>query len=146
MITIFKKKAIPKGMELITLNDVFFNKYTAEQLDERAASIISTIDQSEMDSRFFIRSGFDDSLLNIDKLSSGCKTALNALYNPNKVFDIRECGDNALDVIYALPCGNIYCDYPFISFEMDSVIVCDNRGTHEIDSYEKLKEWWINED
>jgi len=55
--------------------------------------------------KYAISSRFDGMKLNIDKLSTGCKTALNVLYNPDKVFDIRECGDNALDVIYALPCG-----------------------------------------
>jgi len=146
MITIFRKKTILKGMELITLNDIYFNKYTAEQLDERAAAVISAIDRSEMENRFSIRSRFDGAVLNVDKLSTGCKTVLNVMYNPDKVFDIRECGDNALDMIYALPCGNIYCAYPFISFEMERVMVCDKSGTHEIDSYEELKEWWMNED
>ena len=35
MITIYKKKTIPKNMELVVLNDVYFNKYTAEMLDGR---------------------------------------------------------------------------------------------------------------
>ena len=29
---------------------------------------------------------------------------------------------------------------------MKSVNVCDKYGTREIDSYEALKEWWMNED
>ena len=84
--------------------------------------------------------------MNIDKLSTGCKTALNILYNPDKVFDIRECGDNALDVIYALPNGNVYCDYPLISFDMGKVTVRDKKGSRVIDSYDALKEWWTSED
>ena len=67
------------------------------------------------------------------------------MYNPDKVFDIRECGDNALDVIYALPSGNVYCEYPLISFDMDKVNVYEKKGMREIDSYEELKEWWISE-
>ena len=126
MITIYKKKAI-KNMELVALNDVYFNKYTSDMLDEKAADIIKK-------------------MLNIDKLSTGCKTVLNIMYNPDKVFDICECGDNALDVIYSLPEGNVYCDYPFISFDMEKVNVCDKSGVHEVTSYEELKEWWTNED
>ena len=39
MITIYKKKAISDPMQLISLNDVYFNKYTVEKLDEKAAEI-----------------------------------------------------------------------------------------------------------
>lgn len=146
MITIYKKKAIPKNMELVVLNDVYFNKYTAEMLDEKAAEIIEKIDHSKMLSKYTISSRFDGTALNIDRLSTGCKTVLNIMYNPDKVFDICECGDNALDIVYSLSQGNVYCAYPFIAFEMEKVNVCDKQGRHEIVSYEKLKEWWTNED
>lgn len=142
MITVYKKKPSSNDRELVTLNDIFFNKSTATRLDDRAKDIIAKIDQSEMLSPYAIASRFDGMKLNIDKLSTGCKTALNILYNPDKVFDIRECGDNALDVIYALPSGNVYCDYPLISFEMDKVMVRDDKGVREVESYEALKEWW----
>lgn len=145
MITVYKKKPASNKMETVELNDVFFNKYTVSQLDDRAKEIIAQIDHSQMLSQFTISSKFDGVTLNIDKLSTGCKTALNVLYNPDKVFDIRECGDNALDVIYALSAGNVYCDYPLISFDMDKVNVRDKKGMREIDSYEELKEWWTSE-
>ena len=146
MITVYKKGTVPKTKELVTLNDIYFNQTTVSLLDERAAGIISAIDSSEMLTRFAIRSRFDGMALNIDKLSTGCKTALNILFNPEKIFDIRECGDNALDVIYALQAGSIFCDYPMISFAMTKVAVPDKKGTRKIDSYEELKEWWQNED
>ena len=146
MITVYKKKYLPKGMELIALNDIYFNKNTVSLLDNNAAEIIAAIDHSEMLSPFTISSRFDGMQLNIDKLSTGCKTALNILYNPNKVFDIRECGDNALNVIYSLPHGNVYCDYPMISFQMDKVTIYYKKSIREVDSYEELKEWWSDED
>ena len=146
MITVYKKGTVPKTKELVTLNDIYFNQTTVSLLDERAAGIISAIDSSEMLTRFAIRSRFDGMTLNIDKLSTGCKTSLNILFNPEKIFDIRECGDNALDVIFALPEGNVFCDYPMISFDMTKVAVPDKEGNREIDSYEELKEWWQNED
>ncbi len=145
MITIYKKKPSKNGMELVTLNDIYFNKYTVEMLDDKAADIIDKIDDSKMLSKYTISSRFNGTVLNIDKLSTGYKTVLNIMYNPDKIFDICECGDNALDVIYALPLGNVYCSYPFISFEMDKVNVCDKHGTRVIDSYEALKEWWTDE-
>ena len=146
MITVYKKKSIPKNMELVILNDIFFNRHTVEKLDDTAVEIIKTIDSSEMLSKYAIKSKFNSTALNIDRLSTGCKTVLNIIYNPDKVFDICECGDNALDVIYSLSQGNVYCSYPFISFEMKKVNVYDKHGIHEIDSYEELKEWWKNED
>ena len=146
MITVFKNGTVPRDMERVTLNDIFFNKYTVSLLDDRARAIIADIDHSEMLGKYAIRSRFDGMTLNIDRLSTGCKTALNIVYNPDKVFDIRECGDNALDVIYALPHGNVYCDYPLISFDMDRVNVCDRKCVREIESYEALKEWWTDAD
>ena len=145
MITIYKKSAIPKNIEIVVLNDIFFNKYTVEKLDERAVEIVEKIDRSKMLNKYMIYSRFNGTALNIDKLSTGCKTALNIMYNPDKIFDICECGDNALDVIYSLSQGNVYCSYPFISFEMQKVYVCDKKGVREIDSYDLLKEWWTNE-
>ena len=145
MITVYKNKAIDKAKELVSLNDIYFNKNTVELLDERAKDIIKQIDQSEMLSRYTIKSRFNETVLNIDQLSTGCKTVLNIVYNPQKIFDIRECGENALDLIYTLPQGNIYCEYPLISFNMTAVEVYGKSGRSVINSYEELKEWWTDE-
>ena len=145
MITIYKKKQIPKNMELIVLNDIYFNKFTVSLIDDKAAEIISKIDNSVMLSNYTISSKFDGGVLNIDKLSTGCKTVLNVLYNPDKIFDIRECGDNAIDVLYGLQTGNICCDYPLISFDMIEAKVYTPDGIQTMSSYDELKEWWSNE-
>lgn len=145
MITVYRQDAVPKEMEIIRLNDVYFNKHTSTMLDERAGKIIQKIDRSEWLDQYLIKSQFDHSSLSIDKLSTGCKTLLNIMYNQDKVFDIRECGDEVLDMIYSLEKGNICCDYPLISFDMESVKVCDRDGIRTVDSYEELKEWWNRE-
>ena len=88
MITVYRLNSVPDDMETVTLNDVFFNRSTSEKLDDRASEIISKIDDAEMISKYMIRSRFDESALNIDKLSTGCKTVLNIMYNPEKGFDI----------------------------------------------------------
>ena len=146
MIIVYKKKKIPKKMELILLNDIYFNQNTVSLIDERAADIIKSIDNSELLNQYMISSKFDGTALNIDKLSTGCKTVLNVMYNPDKVFDIRECGDNALDVLYSLPEGNVTCEYPLISFDMEKAGAFTSNGIREFSSYEELKEWWQNED
>ena len=113
MLTIYKnKKDIPSDKEYVELNDLYFNMNTSSLLDERAKSIIEAIDRSEQISKFKIRSRFNGDVLNIDKLSSGCKTVLNVLYNPEKVFCLKECGENALDVLFSFEKGAVYSDYP----------------------------------
>ena len=140
MITIFKEKELPK--ELVQLNDVYFNKYTVNLLDDRAGSIVSRVDDSELIDNYTMKGKFDDTIMNTDKLSTGCKTVLNVMYNPDKIFDIRECGENALDLIYALEDGQVYCEYPVISFDMKTVKAVDRNGEHVITDYDELKEWW----
>ena len=59
------------------------------------------IDGSELLSKYKIRSRFEDITLNTDQLSTGCKTVLNVLYFPDKVFCLKECGNNALEILYS---------------------------------------------
>lgn len=100
MITIYKdKQDIPKNMEYVELNDVFFNQKTVLKLDDKANAIVERIDESELDGKYKIKSKFNGVTLDIDCLSTGCKTVLNVLYFPNKVFCLKECGDNALEVL-----------------------------------------------
>ena len=146
MITIFKNKAdIPRDMEYVELNDIYFNQNTAPMLDGKAEKIIETIDGARLISKYKICSRFDDITLDIDKLSVGCKTVLNAIYNPDKVFCLKECGNNALEVLYGLNAGNVYSDYALIPFEMEAVTVWTSSGEKVIDDYEELKEWWSDE-
>lgn len=146
MITIFKNKQdIPENLEYIELNDVFFNQNTVVKLDEKAASIIEKIDDSKLISKYKIQSRFDNVILNIDRLSSGCKTVLNVLYYPDKVFCMKECGNNALEILYNFENGYVYSDYELIPFDMGKVMTQTKTGNREISDYEELKEWWNSE-
>lgn len=147
MITIYKNKAlIPDSMQIVDMNDVFFNRETPDHMDSRAEAIIEKIDGAKLQGKYKITSGLNGVTLGIDKLSSGCKTALNILYFPDKVFDLAECGDNVLSVIYSFEKGNVYCKYPMISLDMEAVKIVDKNGMSVINNYEDLKEWWNNED
>ena len=146
MITIFKnKKDIPQDKEYLELNDIFFNQNTAAKLDERAAKYIQIIDGSEFLSKYKIRSRFEDIILNTDQLSTGCKTVLNVLYFPDKVFCLKECGNNALEILYSFDKGNVYSEYAMIPFDMECVKV-QTKECKVIEGYEELKEWWENEE
>ncbi len=147
MITIYKNKNdIPEAMEYIELNDVYFNQNTASVLDERAEKIMEDIDGSTRVGKYKIRSRFDDIILDIDRLSAGCKTVLNILYNPDKVFCLKECGNNALEVVYGFDRGNVFSDYAMIPFDMKSVDVRTSSDEKVVSDYEELKEWWSNEE
>ena len=147
MITIFKnKKDIPGDMNYVELNDVFFNQNTVSRLDDRANVIVKKIDDSKLIGQYRMESKFNGVTLDIDCLSTGCKTVLNVLYFPDKVFCLKECGDNALEVLYRLENGAVYSDYAIIPFDMDEVKVSDEKGTRIISDYEELKEWWNNEE
>lgn len=147
MITIFKdKKDIPSNMEYIELNDVFFNQNTVSKLDERARAIVEKIDNSKLIGKYKMESKFNGVTLDIDCLSTGCKTVLNVLYFPCKVFCLKECGDNALEVLYGLEDGAVYSDYAIIPFDIYDVKVFDKNGLKVISDYEELKEWWSDEE
>ena len=147
MITIFKdKQDIPQNMEYIELNELFFIQNTASVIDKQAEKIIESIDDAELISKYKISSSFNDVALDIDKLSAGCKTVLNVLYYPDRVFCMKECGDNALELLYGFQKGYVYSEYAMIPFDMPSVIVQSRKEKRVISYYEKLKEWWSNEE
>lgn len=147
MITIFKdKKDIPSDKEYVELNDVFFNQKTVSRIDDKASAIVEKIDASKLIGKYKMESKFNGVTLDIDCLSTGCKTVLNVLYFPDKVFCLKECGDNALEVLYGLKAGAVYSDYAVIPFDMKAVNISDERGMRVISDYEELKEWWNNEE
>ena len=146
MITIFKNKLdIPNNMEYIELNDLFFNQNTTALIDRRAEKFIETIDGAKLIGKYKILSRFDDVAIDIDKLSAGCKTVLNVLYYADKVFCLKECGNNALEILYNLEKGYVYSEYALIPFTMSSVMVQTRSMKKIISDYEELKEWWEDE-
>ena len=150
MITIYRKKEDFTNRNFpniicVDVNDVYFNSITSQLIDDRARAIISKIDGAVLEEKYKIRSKFNDTLLDIDKLSTGCKTALNVLYYPHVLVNIKECGDNALEVIFGMEDGSIYSDYPMIPFDFEEVKVVDYKGEQIISNYDELKEWWEDE-
>lgn len=145
MITIYKNKIdIPDKVELVELNDLFFNQNIIERLDMSAGIIIKEIDGAVLRPDFRIISGINEELVNIDKLSTGCKTALNIYYFPEKIFSLKECGDNALNEIYLFNAGQVFSEYPIISLYLESVQVVDRKGMKIVNDYNELKGWWQN--
>lgn len=100
MLNIYKNQDdIPKDYKLVKINNIYFNKHTVHLLDEKAGEIIRKIDGAKWKGKYQIYSAFNQEVINIDKLSSGCKTVLNIMYNPKCVFSLKECGDNQYLII-----------------------------------------------
>lgn len=131
---------------VVDVNDVYFNKFTFNKLDYSTASrIIKEIDGVELTQDFKIISKFTDGLLDLSKLSTGCKTVLNILYNQDRIFNITECGRNALILIYKLSVGNVYV--MDLVTPVRSNIKCDievvyNDSTCKFSSISDLRNWY----
>lgn len=76
--------------------------------------------------------------MDVDCLSTGCKTVLNVLYFPDKIFCMKECGENALEVLYALDQGAVYSDYAMIPFNI--TILTGASGVGKTASFTFMKE------
>ncbi len=63
-----------------------------------------------------------------------------------KYFWIMECGENALEALFRLEAGNVYCETPMLPFDMSLVNACTKEEKQIISDYEELKAWWQNEE
>ncbi len=92
---------------------LFSNQNTVSFIDKWAERIIEILDDSKLMSKYKIYSRFNEVTLDIDRLLTGCKTVLNVLYYPDKVFCLKECGNNALEILYHFENGFFCPKYPF---------------------------------
>ena len=135
-----------KGDNVVDINDVYFDKFTFKKLDYFAAKdIISKIDGVELTEDLKIVSKFTKGVLDLSKLSTGCKTALNIVCNTDKIFNISECGKNALAVIYKLSVGKVYI-YDLVT-PLNDDISCNIKvqskwGTYTFYNISDLKDWY----
>lgn len=124
-------------------NDWYFNIYTAnENFDEKEKMLIKEIDNAVLTSDYRIETEFG--LGNIRDLSSGCKTLLNIIKNPNKIVCADECGKNVLDKIFAMDNIKIFMSKPErISISANTQIcINDTDIVCGLSGYEK---WWSEE-
>ncbi len=108
------------------------------------AMLFKKIDGAKLLGKYKIELKFNGTILDVDCLSTSCKTVLNIMYYPDKVFCMKECGDSALEILYNLEAGSVYSDYALIPFDMKEVQVLDKTGVQMISDYNKLKMWWDN--
>lgn len=87
----------------INFNDIYFDlnnfNYTLDGNNTILKECIKHIDECkyvEKTKRFIGKFTGETSLTN---LSTGCKTAINVLYNTDKIVNVSECGTNALNFL-----------------------------------------------
>lgn len=141
MIYLYTEKQESKNW--ILKNDLYFNLYTSNQLfTEQDKQIIFQIDKARVteDNHIVTKYG----LGTIRNLSSGCKTYLNVIKNPNKVVSVKECGGNVLDLLFRLDGIHIYMDYPerFEIGETVQIMINDEELVAGRTGYEM---WWSKE-
>lgn len=113
MVTIYLAKSEQDFPELrdkiVRLNNVWFNKHW-EDYDftlRKNSNILERIDETKYIYPDKIESKFNPgTVVTIYDLSTGAKTALNIANNNEMIFNLAECGRNALDEICKLENGN----------------------------------------
>lgn len=135
-----EKSEIPEGMRYIDSNDEYFNAKGVIPNTDFARMVLKDIDKAERlsDNTFL---GRDTALgaMYSNYLSTGTKTVLNVLSNPQHCFNASECGRNAASILISLPDGNIYWSSPMFRIRGSGKcdVIC--RGRH-YDSFYTLQD------
>ena len=73
----------------------------------------------------YVISKYGGDPISLYEISSGCKTILNVLNNPLKVYSLNECGRNAISYLYNLPIDiNIYADNIILGDDLQMELLC----------------------
>jgi len=64
------------------------------------------------------------------------------MYYSDKVFCLKDCGEEALELLVAFEKGAVYIDYDMISFNFDKLEVYSDEKMEAIDDYEEFKVFW----
>jgi hypothetical protein len=108
MLKIYSKaENLPKPV-VTSHNEVFFRRnFRFADLSPLDFDVIENIDNALIYKDDTFKTPFG--LTQIKNLSTGCKTVLNAIHNPDKVFNFAECGGNALSELVRV-CTLMDCD------------------------------------
>jgi hypothetical protein len=139
---IYTNKDLLSEQELIEFNDAYFNVITYNDgFTEPDKRIMEKIDNAQIIDINKIETPYGIGA--ITNLSTGCKTLINILHNSNKVINISECGENAVNLISELNIPDVYLYMPFMQLlnmcDGDTAIINNNTSVHNLKEYKK---WW----
>lgn len=145
IIRIYTQKDLVSPEFLVLSNDAYFNiKTINDTLTNTDVVAMSRIDNAILIDDAHIQTPYGIGLLH--NLSSGCKTILNILHNPQKIFSIDECGPNILDFIFSLRGLDIKIFSSYVNeFNIpdDVEIIFNNKDI--VTGYKGYKRWWTAE-
>lgn len=138
MIDIYTEKRNSKNW--IFQNDLYFNLNTSnEEMSENEIKLIQQVDEARLTQDKHIETKYG--LGTIRNLSSGCKTLLNIVKNPDKVVCVEECGPNVLRIIFAMDNIKIYMSRPTLADIPDNAEIRFNDSDIVIGS-RGYNAWW----
>lgn len=127
----------------ILQNDWYFNLYTGnEEFTEEEKAIIEKIDHAKITQNKYIETKYG--LGTIRNLSSGCKTFLNVVKNPDKVVSVDECGPNVLDELFSLDNIHVYMSRPERIHIAENMEICFNDA-EVVKGRQGFEKWWTKE-
>lgn len=127
----------------IKFNDDWFdmNVRNVKFDSDESKFLLRAIDRTHYLGDYRIESSFREGLaVSVSELSSGCKTAINISTFNDKIFDLAECGNNALEAIAKLDDGNCYMSYFSLIEGLNKPvrIIGDSRKVLVVDNVEDL--------
>lgn len=136
---------ITKPDDVILCNDEFFISKTYKKVmdDLNILQEISKLEGAEIKGSNLV-SKFTGEILHLNSLSTGCKTLLNVLEFPDKVFFIGECGNEVLEKLYSLKNASLYASniyLPLNNIENSIVVHADLEKIEFMDT-DSLYDWW----
>lgn len=138
MIYLYTEKQ--KSDNWILKNDLYFNLYTGNQpLTNEDRDAIAKIDGAKVTEDSHIETKYG--LGTIRNLSSGCKTYLNTIKNPDKVICAEECGGNVLTLLFELDGIRLYMKRPERFHISEGTQICFN-DKEVVTGRSGYEQWW----
>ena len=127
----------------ILKNDLYFNLYTGNlPFTQEDKEIIKKIDNAKVTADNHIETRYG--VGTVRNLSSGCKTYLNVVKNPDKIVSAEECGGNVLTLLFELDGIKLYMSHPE-RFEIGGDVEINFNGTETVMGKKGYEQWWSRE-
>ena len=115
------RENIPEDIEVVKDNEAYFIRNELKK-DDITCLVLKEIDEAKLNDDIRVMDRFGVNIYP-SMLSTSTKTLLNIHYNQDKVFNVCEVGQNAIELLVSCIDGNIYLDYPRV-WELGEDIDC----------------------